>query len=55
MWHRLDFLHLEMTMMEKNRIIQTDAIKLDNKRKWNNAIMSLGRKMAHYRAFFLHL
>ena len=34
---------------------QIDIVKLDNKRIWINLTISHGRKMAHYKALFLHM
>ena len=55
--YSLDCPHLNMTKMESNRLIQTDIIKLDNRRTWIDFTISLARKMAHYkhiRKWILH-
>ena len=46
--------HLNMTKMEKNRMIQTNIIKLENKITWISPKISLGRKMTHNKAHSLH-
>ena len=43
-----------MTKEEKDRVIQTDIINLENKITWINPKISLGTKMAHYKTHFLH-
>ena len=43
-----------MTKMEKNRMIQTNIIKLENKITWISPKISLGRKMTHNKAHSLH-
>ena len=46
--------HLDMTKAEKNRVIRTDIIKLDNGRTWITPTTSLVKKMAHHKAHVLH-
>ena len=48
--YTLDCTHSNRTKVEKNRVIQTNIIKLDNGRTWISYTTSLGRKMAHYKA-----
>ena len=43
-----------MTKVENNKVIQTDFIKFVNERTWINPTTSLGRKMTHYQALFIH-
>ena len=43
-----------MTKVEKNRVIQTDIINLENKITWISPEIPLGTKMAHYKTHFLH-
>ena len=52
--YTLDCTHSNRTKVEKNRVIQTNIIKLDNGRTWISYTTSLGRKMAHYKAHFSH-
>ena len=52
--YSLDSPHLNMTKVEKNRVIQTNIINFKNKITWISPKISLGRKMAHYRGHFLH-
>ena len=51
--YSLDSPHLYMTRVEKNRVIRTDIINLENK-TWISPKISLGMKMAHYKIHFLH-
>ena len=44
-----------MTKVEKNRVIQTDIINLENKITWINPKISLGSKMAHYKTLSTHI
>ncbi len=53
--YSLDCPHLNMTKTEKNRVIRADIIKLNNERTWTSPTTPLGRKMAQYKALFLHI
>ena len=53
--YNLDCPHLHITKMEKNRVIWTDIINLENKIAWIIPKMSLDRKMAHYKTLFTHI
>ena len=48
--YSLDCPHLNMTKVEKNRVIRTDL----NRIKWISPTTSLHTKMAHYKAHFAH-
>ena len=52
--YTLDCPHLNMTKVEKIRVIRTDLINLENKITWISPKISLGRKMAHYKTYFSH-
>ena len=52
--YSLDGPHLNMTKVEKNRVIRTDIINLENKITWISPKIPLGTKMAHYKTHFLH-
>ena len=52
--YSLDFPLLNMTKVEKNRVIRTDIINLENKITWISPKIPLGTKMAHYKTHFLH-
>ena len=45
--YSLDFPYLNMANMEKNNVIQTDIVKLDNEITWIGPTTSLDRKMSH--------
>ena len=51
--YSLDCPHLNMTKVEKNRVIRTDIINLENKITWISPKIPLGTKMAHYKTHFL--
>ena len=53
--YNLNFPHLNMTKVEKNRVIQTDIINLENKITWISPKIPLGTKMAHYKTLFTHI
>ena len=42
-----------MTKVEKNRVIRSDIINLENKITWISPKIPLGTKMAHYKTHFL--
>ena len=44
-----------MTKVEKNRVFQTDIIKLGNERTWIGPTTSVGRNMDHYKALCLKM
>ena len=51
----LDCPDLDMTEVEKNRLICTDIINLENKTTQNSPTTSFGRKMAPYKTFFTRI
>ena len=51
----LDSPYLNITKVEKNRVIQIDIMKLDNWGTWISPPTSLGRNMAHSTANVLHI
>ena len=53
--YSLDCPHLNMTKVEKNRVIRTDIINLENKITWISPKISLGTKMANYKTHVLHI
>ena len=52
--YSLDCPHLNMTKVEKNRVIWTDIINLENKITSISPKISLNMKMAHYKTHILH-
>ena len=53
--YNLDCPHLNMTEMEKIRLIWTDIIKLDNGRTSISRITCLDGKIAHFKVLFSHI
>ena len=51
----LDCPHQNMTKVEKNWVIRTDIINLENKIKWISSTSSLFKMMAHYKTRFTHI
>ena len=47
--YNLDFLQIDITKVEKNRVIRMDIIKLDSEIMWISVITTLGRKVADYK------
>ena len=52
--YSLDYPHLNMTKLEKNRMIQADIIILENIRAWISPTTFLGMKIAYYKALYSH-
>ena len=50
--YSLDCPRLNVTKMEKNKVIRTDNINVENKIAWISPTTSLGRKVALYKTLF---
>ena len=53
--YNLNCPHLDITKVEKNRVIRTNIINLENKITWISPKISLRTKMAHYKTHFTHI
>ena len=53
--YSLDCPYVNMSKVEKNRVIQIDIMNLENHIAWISPTPSLGRKMTHYKTLFTHI
>ena len=52
--YSLHYPHLNMTKLEKNRMIQADIINLENIRAWISPTTFVGMKIAYHKALYSH-